>query len=113
REARPSRSERMAERDHEQIREVLVRPVEVVDVRVRRPVVEEEEEVRDLETRVPEADAAADREAGAVRVGEERRDVRVGLRRLVVESARADVEAPRRLEIEAAAETPHVLPVVR
>ena len=84
-------SERQLESDARQDRERLVRGAEVVLARRDRPLVEPEEEARELELEVlREGDSGADRAARAVRVRQERPDVGVGLRRLVVDEAARD-----------------------
>src|SRR5271169_6045196 len=66
-------SERQLERGARQDRERLVRGAEVVLARRDRPLVEPEEQARDLELEVlREGDSGSDRAARAVRVRQER-----------------------------------------
>src|ERR1035437_4458094 len=105
--------ERRLESDARQDRERLVGAVEVVLARRDRPLVEPEEEARELELEVlRKAEPGPDRAARAVGVRQERPGVGVGLRRLVVDETARDA-ARAHLVRQARAERPRVLPVVR
>src|ERR1017187_9371220 len=107
-------SERQFERGAWQDRERLVRGAEVVLARRNRPLVEPEEEARDLELEVlRQGDPGPDRAARAVRVRQDNSDVGVRLRRLVVDEAARDPAAGRAAPVgQARANGPRVHPVV-
>src|SRR5664279_6230898 len=99
--------------DAREDRERLVGGAEVVLVRRDGAFVEPQEERRDVELdALEDVEAGADRHARAVAVREERRDVEVGLRRLVVDESRGE-PALRALVERARADGPRVLPAVR
>src|SRR5450830_1223002 len=103
---------RRLESDARQDRERLVGAVEVVLARRDRPLVEPEEEARELELEVlRKAEPGPDRAARAVGVRQERPGVGVGLRRLVVDESARDPARARPVG-RARAKGPRVLPVV-